>query len=91
MPKAKNGPRRPGTRKVIGAQMSDYRGLDCGRIRKHLFRAVDRIEADRALLLAAAKLGDMGALILLKEQWGVRLPKIEGRMKYTLPWMNERG
>jgi len=42
---------------------------------------------ERATILALAQTGDVGALCILKERWGLRLPRVEGRLHVTLPWM----
>ena len=78
--------RRPGIRKVIGSK-APVRDLDYVRLNRQLNCGVARYEAARDAVLAQARTGDIGALCILKERWGLRLPAVEGRLRFSLPWM----
>ena len=80
--------RRSGMRKVTGSK-EPVRDLDYVRLNRALNNSVARYEADRDAILALARTGDVGAIIILKERWGVRLPQIEGRLRFSLPWMGK--
>lgn len=56
-----------------------------------LSRAKDLREyRHRARLLRKARAGDAGALCILREQYHLRLPLVEQKLPYTLPWMRRR-
>ena len=78
--------RRPGIRKVTGSK-EPVRDLDYVRLNRALNNGVARYEAKRDQLMAEGKAGDVGALCILWERWGFRLPAVEGRLSMTLPWM----
>jgi len=80
--------RRPGIRRVIGSK-EPVRDLDYVRLNRELHNGVARYEAARDAVLAQARTGDIGALCILKERWGLRLPTVEGRLRFSLPWMGK--
>ncbi|HEY7677869.1 MAG TPA: hypothetical protein VIG69_12395 [Candidatus Methylomirabilis sp.] len=51
----------------------------------------DRERRRRMRLLRKARAGDAGALCILRERYHLRLPLIEQRIPYALPWMRRRG
>jgi hypothetical protein len=45
----------------------------------------------RTKLMQGAKAGDVAALCLLRERYGLRLPLIEDAIKVPLPWKQTSG
>lgn len=80
-----NGTRRSGSRKVVGYR--DDFGLGYVRLHQAAFANLARYEADRDALMRLGRDGDIGALCILKERWGLRFPAVEGQLRFTLPWM----
>lgn len=66
---------------------SDHGFLDSVRLRIQAGKNVRQYEANKDALLAQGKAGDIAALCLLKERFGLRLPVVEGRLMFHLPWM----
>lgn len=54
--------------------LPDHGFLDSVRLHSEVYRSVRRYEADREALMRAGKAGDFGALHLLQERFGLRLP-----------------
>jgi hypothetical protein len=58
-------------------------------------RRVDSFELSESLartrLIRGAMAGDVGALILLRERYCLRLPLVESRLKLKLPWQPSTG
>lgn len=46
---------------------------------------------ERRAILAAARTGELGALIVLWEMYRCRLPLVEARCRLALPWMRGGG
>jgi hypothetical protein len=53
-------------------------------------RRIDAFELSeqliRAKLIQGAKAGDVAALCILRERYGLRLPLVENALKIRLPW-----
>jgi len=58
-------------------------------------RRIDDFELSEQLtrnkLMQGAKAGDVGALSLLHERYGLRLPMVEDTLKVPLPWRRANG
>ncbi len=58
-------------------------------------RRIDDFELSEQLtrtkLMQGAKAGDVRALILLRERYGLRLPLVEETLKAPLPWKRKNG
>lgn len=58
-------------------------------------RRIDDFELSEQLtrtkLMQGAKAGDVRALILLRERYGLRLPLVEDTIKVPLPWKSKNG
>jgi len=58
-------------------------------------RRIDDFELSEQLtrmkLMQGAKAGDVAALCLLRERYGLRLPLIEDAIKVPLPWKQTSG
>jgi len=48
-------------------------------------------ELTRTKLMQGAKAGDVSALTLLREKYGLRLPLVEDTLKVPLPWTSGNG
>jgi hypothetical protein len=53
------------------------RRIDAFELSEHL---------NRAKLIQGAKAGDVAALCILRERYGLRLPLVEDALKINLPW-----
>ena len=62
---------------------------DFGSVRLHAeaIAGVRRYEEERQDLLRRGRRGEIPALCLLWERWKFRLPGVEGRLLFTMPWM----
>lgn len=67
--------------------LPDHGFLDSVRLLAGARVGIRKYEADKDALMRQGKIGDIGALCLLKERFGLRLPAVEGRLLFTLPWM----
>ena len=58
-------------------------------------RRIDDFELSEQLtrtkLMQGARAGDMRALALLRERYGLRLPMVEDTIKVPLPWKRNNG
>lgn len=58
-------------------------------------RRIDDFELSEQLtrtkLMQGARAGDVRALILLREKYGLRLPLVEETIKVPLPWKSKNG
>ena len=70
--------RRPGSRRIVGFT-PPIRDLDYVRLNRLVHDNVDRLTDERNTLLAAARAGNLYALIKLKKTLGLRLPEVEAR------------
>ena len=63
---------------------TDY---DSVRLHRKAIDGVRRYEEDRQELMRRGRLGEIPALCLLWERWKFRLPAVEGRLLFVMPWM----
>ena len=80
-----SGTRRSGSRRTVGCR--DDFGVGYVRLHQAVYANLALYEADRDELMRLGRAGDIGALCILWERWKFRLPAVEGKLVFTMPWM----
>lgn len=78
---------RPGMHARNGSDRPE--SLDMVKLNHQASVNVRKYLQEKDRLLAQGQAGDIGALLLLKKRFGLRLPAVEGRLMYSLPWMGK--